>query len=46
MVLLLDFDIDQIAILDQLTDQRVDLTERELWAAFQIAADEAVFIHT
>ena len=44
MVLLLDFDVDEIAVLRQFTDQRIDLTQRQLWPAFEITADEAVFI--
>ena len=45
MVLPLGFDIDEIAVLSQFADQRIDLTERQLWAALQITADEAIFIN-
>src|SRR5437867_4964176 len=44
MVLLLDFHVDQIAVLDQFTDQRIDLTQGQLWAALQKAPNEAVFV--
>jgi hypothetical protein len=46
MVLLLDFDIDQIAVLNEFTDERIDLTKRQLRLALQITADEAVFVDT
>jgi len=42
MVLLLDFEVDEVAVLNEFTDQRVDLTKRKLWAALQITANEAV----
>src|SRR5437870_4359814 len=45
MVLLLDFGVDEIAVLDQFTDQRIDLTQAQLWATFKKAADESVFIN-
>jgi hypothetical protein len=44
IVLLLDFGIDEIAVLDQFADQRIDLPQAELWPSFQITADEAVFV--
>ena len=45
MVLLLDFDVDEIAVLVQFTDERIDLSERQLWPALQITANEAVFVN-
>ena len=45
MVLLLDFDIDEVTVLNEFTDERVDLTKRQLWVALQITANEAVFIN-
>src|SRR2546422_2230131 len=44
MVLLLDFGVDEVAVLRQFTDQRIDLTERQLRPALEITADEAVFV--
>jgi len=44
MVLLLDFRIDEIAVKRELTDQRINLSERQRWPALQITADEAVLI--
>src|SRR5437016_10082963 len=44
MVLLLKFDVNEIAVVRQLTDEGIDLTQGELWAAFQKAADKAVFV--
>src|SRR2546423_4570451 len=44
MVLLLKCDVNRVAVVRQLTDERVDLTQCELWAVFKKAADKAVFI--
>jgi hypothetical protein len=40
--------IDKVAVLRQFADQRVDSLQTEwgLRTAFQIAADEAVFLHS
>src|SRR5215472_11144587 len=39
--------LNQVAILDQFMDQRIDLAQRlrRLWAALEIAAYEAIFAH-
>src|SRR6266567_9395734 len=44
----LDALLDQVAILDQFTDERIDLAQgkRDLWAALQKTAHEAVLGHT
>jgi hypothetical protein len=44
MVLLLNFDVDEVAILSQFADERIDLAKRELWTTFQVSADKTVFI--
>src|SRR5215471_10266793 len=46
MVLLLGFVIDEIAVKRELTDQRIDLTERQRWPAFQITAKKTVLVNT
>jgi hypothetical protein len=38
--MLLDFGIDEIAILGQFTDDRIDLAEGQLWPTLPITADE------
>src|ERR1035438_5940204 len=45
---LLGFVVDEVAVLHQLADQGIDLvqTQWSLRAAFQIAADEAIFLHS
>src|ERR1041385_1136557 len=45
MVLLLDFRVDEIAVLGQFTDQRIDLTQAQLRSAFQKTTDETVLIN-
>jgi hypothetical protein len=42
--LLLDFHVDEIAILDQFADQRVDSAQGQLWPALEKAADKAVLV--
>ena len=42
--MLLHFDVDEIAVLRQFTDERIHLSERQLWPALQIPTDETVFI--
>ena len=44
MFLLLDSEVDEIAILGQFADKGVDLTEREWRPPLQIAADETIFL--
>jgi hypothetical protein len=44
--LLLDLEINEIAIRGEFTYQRIDLPERQLRLAFQIAADEAVLVYS
>jgi hypothetical protein len=44
MGILLGFKVDEIAILDEFADQRIDLPERQLGLTFQISADESVFV--
>src|SRR5262249_41689833 len=44
MVLLLDFEVDQVAVLGQFTYQRIDLTKRQRQQKHKITADEAVFV--
>jgi hypothetical protein len=46
MVLLLGFVINEIAVKRELTDKRIDLTERQRWPALQITTDKTVFINT
>src|SRR5215475_4178848 len=46
MVLLLGFAIDEIAVKRELTDKRIDLTERQWWPVLQITADKTVFVNT
>jgi hypothetical protein len=40
--------IDEVAILHELANQRIDLLQTEwgLWATLQIAADEAIFLNS
>jgi hypothetical protein len=45
MVLLLDFGVDEIAILRQFTDEWIDLTQCQLGPAFEKTADKTVFIN-
>ena len=40
------FEIDEVAILGEFTDQWIDLPESQLWAALQITAHEAILWHT
>src|SRR5262249_32214055 len=45
MVLLLDFRVDEVAVLGQFTDQRIHLTQCQLWPAFQKTTNETVPIN-
>ena len=42
--MLLGFEVDQIAIFGEVTDQRIDMAQSQLRAALQIAAHEAVVL--
>jgi hypothetical protein len=42
---LLGFEVDEIAVLDQFANERVDLPQGKLWATFEIATNEAEFMH-
>ena len=42
---LLGSEVDEIAVVNQFANERVDLPQGKLWSAFQIAANEAVFMH-
>src|SRR5687768_16466555 len=44
MVVFLGVEVDEIAVQRELTDERVDLTERQRWPTFQITADKTVFV--
>jgi hypothetical protein len=41
--LLLGFEVDQIAVLGQFTNQRIDMAQQELGMALQMTAQEAYF---
>ncbi len=41
-----EFEIDEVAILGEFTDQRIDLPESQLWAALEITTHEAILRHT
>ena len=41
-----EFEIDEVAILGEFTDQRIDMAERELGTALQITAHKAVVLHS
>src|SRR6202035_4881345 len=42
---LLGFEVDEIAVVNQFANERVDLPQRKLWATFEIATNEAEFMH-
>src|SRR5215831_3004422 len=44
MVLVLDFDVDEIAIMGQFADKRIDLAQCQLGTTFQIPADKSILI--
>src|SRR6266568_4402862 len=44
IVLLLKFDVNDVAVVIQLTDEGIHLTQCDLWAAFEKAANETVFV--
>ena len=44
MFLLLDFEVDEIAILSQFANERIDLTQGEWRSPLQIAADETILV--
>jgi hypothetical protein len=43
---LLGSEVDEIAAVDQFTNERIDLPQGELWGAFEIATNEAVLMHS
>ena len=44
--MLLGSEVDEIAVVDQLANERVDLPQSELWGTFEIATNEAVLMHS
>ena len=44
--MLLGSEVDEIAVVDQLANERIDLPQRELWGTFEIATNEAVLMHS
>jgi hypothetical protein len=48
IILLLGSGVDEIAVLDQLADQRIDLLQSQgcLGTTFWVAADKPVFLHS
>src|ERR1700688_4098507 len=43
---LLGFEVDEIAVVDQFANERVDLPQGKLWSTFEIATNEAVLVHS
>ena len=43
---LLGSEVDEIAVVDQFANERIDLPQGELWGAFEIATNEAVLMHS
>src|ERR1700723_2936938 len=43
---LLGFEVDEIAVVNQFANERVDLPQGKLWATFEIATNEAEFMHS
>ena len=43
---LLGSEVDEIAVVDQFANKRIDLPQGELWGAFEIATNEAVLVHS
>jgi hypothetical protein len=43
---LLGSEVDEIAVVDQFANERVDLPQSELWGTFEIAPNEAVLMHS
>src|ERR1700686_1752781 len=43
---LLGFEVDEIAVVNQFTDERVDLPQGKLRGTFEIAANKAEFMHS
>ena len=44
--LLLGSEVDEIAVVDQFANERIDLPQSKLWGTFEIATNEAVFMHS
>jgi hypothetical protein len=42
---LLGFEVDEIAVVNQFANERVDLPQGKLWGTFEIATNEAEFMH-
>jgi len=38
--------MNEVAIVDELANQRIDLPQPELWSALEIATDKAIFVHS
>src|SRR5258707_10420183 len=43
---LLGSEVDEIAVVNQLANERVDLPQSKLWGTFEIATNEAVLMHS
>src|ERR1051325_9521095 len=44
--LLLGSEVDEIAVVDQFANERIDLPQSELWGTFEVATNEAVLMHS
>src|ERR1700691_119904 len=42
---LLGSEVDEVAVVDQFANERVDLPQGKLWGTFEIATNEAEFMH-
>ena len=38
--------MDEIAIVNEFANEGIDLPQRELWTALEIATDKAIFVHS
>jgi hypothetical protein len=38
--------MDEVAIMHELANERIDLPQRELGSALEIATDKAIFVHS
>jgi len=38
--------MDEIAIVNEFANEGIDLPQRELWTALEIATDQAIFVHS
>src|ERR1700722_3231332 len=43
---LLGSEVDEIAVVNQFANERVDLPQGKLWGTFEIATNEAVLVHS